>query len=71
MNCLCCNYVQTGVGGFRFFFQLKDLFHLLEDKQRKLSVKTFLMAFEASHGAVAQSVTVKTTGCGFDYHSRR
>ena len=27
--------------------------------------------YEARRGAVAQSVTVKPTGCGFDSHSRR
>ena len=29
-----------------------------------------LFSFEASRGAEAQSVTVKSTGCGFDPHSR-
>ena len=30
-----------------------------------------LNLYEASHGAAAQSVTVKPTGCWFDPHSRR
>ena len=32
--------------------------------------KSFIL-LEASRGAVAQSVTIKPTGCGFDPHSRR
>ena len=31
----------------------------------------FIYCTEASRGAVAQSVTVEPTGCGFDPHSRR
>ena len=31
----------------------------------------FPLSFLASHGAAAQSMTVKPTGCGFDPHSRR
>ena len=34
-----------------------------------LQAKSFY--FEASRGARAESVTVKSTGCGFDTHSRR
>ena len=31
---------------------------------------SIIKKFEASHGAMAQSVTVKLIGCGFDPHSR-
>ena len=37
-------------------------------------IKMFYLMYgfsEASRGAGAQSVTVKSTGCGFDPHSRR
>ena len=29
------------------------------------------MSVEASRGAAARSVTVKSTGCGFDFHPMR
>ena len=50
------------------FFQvtLKYYFVLLF-----LNIISYFFYFEASRGAVAQSVTVKPTGCGFDPHSRR
>ena len=33
--------------------------------------KDWIREYEANRGAVARSVTVKSTGCGFDPHSRR
>ena len=36
-----------------------------------INFQRFICVFEASRGAVAQSVTVKQIGCGFDPHSKR
>ena len=37
----------------------------------KLISRLYKTKFEAGRGAEVQSVTVKSTGCGFDSHSRR
>ena len=42
------------------------------DSYRSVSrIIILYLTFEASRGAGAQSVTVKSTGCGFDPHSRK
>ena len=48
----------------------------MSDERRRKKVCLYLLIYvcvlcDASRGAGAQSVTVKSTGCGFDPHSRR